>query len=154
MHHSSTSTKAVDISKFNKSTKRDENHSDNGNSRIDVYTTGIFVDDADMVSIRPNIVSREDNMVKIPMPESVVDENAAITSQTLRYQSELETQKRIQQIRTRALLHQYNAPKKIDGLKQSSDSWKLVIAYAAAILLLVLLVGPFFSHVASALSAF
>ncbi len=154
MYHNSTNTRTVDISKFNKSAKQDETHSDNVSSKIDVYTTGIFVDDADMVTIRPNIITSEDSMVKDPMPENVVAENAVINSQTLRYQSELETQKRIQQIRTRALLHQYNAPKKMDGLKQSSDSWKLVIAYAAAILLLVLLVGPFFSHVASALSAF
>lgn len=152
MQHSSISPTSLNIAKFNKSTqnsKTDEHIS--SNPRVDVFAAGIVVDSYRTVVIQPNIIKTRRVETKNQIGE--LQDNALVPTKSP-YQVELDNQKRIRRLRDQALLQHYNAPKKHEVIKKGSDNWKLIAAYTAVVLLLLLIVGPFFGHVASALAAF
>lgn len=152
MQHSSISPTALNISEFNEPTQHGKaNKHTDSNPRVDVFAAGIVVDSYRTVVIQPNIIKTRRAETKSLIGE--LQDNASGPTKSP-YQIELDTQKRVQRLRDQALLRQHNAPKKNEMIKKGSDNWKLIVAYSAAILLLLLLVGPFFGHVASALAAF
>ena len=111
---------------------------------IDVYSASIEILGDEAATIRPNIIDTQkpvfvDTVAQPAKPQ---------------YQTDIDTQKRIQRLRAQAILHSHNAPKKNIVTRQSSDNWKLIVGYTIAILLAVLLVIPFVNHVATALAAF
>lgn len=151
MQSSSTSPTALNIAKFSKPAQGTKAKHKGSSPKVDVFAAGIVVDDYKTVVIQPNIIK-----TRGVDTQSLIDALQDNTTGPAKspYQIELDTQKRIQRLRDQALLQQHNAPKKNEAIKKSSDNWKIIVAYSVAILLLLLLVGPFFGHVASALAAF
>lgn len=123
----------------------ESNHtSTSHNNTVDVYSASIEIHGDEAVTIRPNIIDTHKPIFVDPVVQPLRSQ----------YQTDIDTQKRIQKLRAQAILQSHNAPKKNIVARHGRDNWKLIVGYTIAILLAVLLVLPFVNHVATALAAF
>ena len=152
MYHTPNSTNKAKLTKFSKPTST----TGSSGSKVDVFAACIIVDNHKTVTIKPhtvNTVTSTDHVVYNHPASAQATTHAYSSGAQYANSPDPRALERIQQIKTQALLHQTNT-NSLGGIsKKARENWKLVVVCAAAILLLVMFVGPFFGHVTNALAS-
>ncbi len=118
---------------------------------VDVFAASIKVSSAKPAYIRP-IVIKSRKEAKPIEPATVAQSTPSLPKSS--YEIALETQKRIQALRAQSELQNLNMPIQKIVIEKSRNNWKVIIGYSVALILLALMIGPLFNHVATALAAF
>lgn len=134
---------------MNQTLLRLDTASSNDSDTIEVYSAGIEVHDASPIIIRPNVIDTR----------TVPNQRLAFTdyrrSEPIKsaYQAQLDSAKRVQRLRDQSILQRHSKSKKSIAIQKVNANWRPILVYGLAILLLALIVGPFFGHVATALAS-
>lgn len=134
---------------MNQTSLRLDTSGPNDSDTIEVYSAGIEIHDTTAVIIEPNILDTrvipDQNLTPADYRETEPIKSA--------YQAQLDSAKRVQRLRDQSILQRHSKSKKSIAIQKVNANWRPILVYGLAILLLALIVGPFFGHVATALAS-